>query len=138
MIACENPECAIEWYHFACVGLKADVSCISQQRLHFITPTDTVPFQFHSSPGSLGSALSVESSKFTSESSPNSFVVLMVKFHGDFHFFNIEFINNHCKSCNETTRKITLWLKWRPSPRRPPFSCDQQQTSAPAQQQPEQ
>ena len=26
MIACENPDCAIEWFHFPCVGLKVEVS----------------------------------------------------------------------------------------------------------------
>lgn len=26
MIACENPECSIEWYHFSCVGLTSDQS----------------------------------------------------------------------------------------------------------------
>lgn len=25
MIACENPDCATEWFHFACVGLKTEV-----------------------------------------------------------------------------------------------------------------
>lgn len=25
MVACENPECAIEWFHFECVGLKNEV-----------------------------------------------------------------------------------------------------------------
>lgn len=24
MVACENPDCAIEWYHFSCVGLKVE------------------------------------------------------------------------------------------------------------------
>jgi hypothetical protein len=24
MVACENPECAIEWFHFECVGLKTE------------------------------------------------------------------------------------------------------------------
>lgn len=23
MVACDNPECPIEWFHFACVGLEA-------------------------------------------------------------------------------------------------------------------
>ncbi len=26
MIACENPDCSIEWFHFGCVGLTAEVS----------------------------------------------------------------------------------------------------------------
>lgn len=25
MVACENPDCAIEWFHFECVGLKVEV-----------------------------------------------------------------------------------------------------------------
>ncbi len=24
MVGCDNPECAIEWFHYECVGLKAD------------------------------------------------------------------------------------------------------------------
>ncbi len=24
MIACDNPDCAIEWFHFGCVGLSLD------------------------------------------------------------------------------------------------------------------
>jgi PHD-finger len=24
MIACDNPECAIEWFHFGCVGISVD------------------------------------------------------------------------------------------------------------------
>lgn len=26
MVACENPDCAIEWFHFECVGLKTEVT----------------------------------------------------------------------------------------------------------------
>jgi len=26
MVACENPDCVIEWYHFGCVGLKEEPS----------------------------------------------------------------------------------------------------------------
>lgn len=25
MIACENPDCETEWFHFSCVGLTAEV-----------------------------------------------------------------------------------------------------------------
>jgi hypothetical protein len=25
MIACENPDCEVEWYHFHCVGIKSEV-----------------------------------------------------------------------------------------------------------------
>ena len=27
MIACENPDCETEWFHFACVGLTTEVCC---------------------------------------------------------------------------------------------------------------
>ncbi len=32
MIACDNPSCSVEWYHFECVGLFETVSC---QIIHF-------------------------------------------------------------------------------------------------------
>jgi hypothetical protein len=25
MIACENPDCQVEWFHFHCVGIKSEV-----------------------------------------------------------------------------------------------------------------
>jgi hypothetical protein len=35
MIACENPECSIEWFHFACVGLLKEVCCVLNLALAF-------------------------------------------------------------------------------------------------------
>ena len=39
MVACENPDCLIEWFHFECVGLKTEVNDIdlSVQDEHAIT-----------------------------------------------------------------------------------------------------
>jgi hypothetical protein len=35
MIACENQDCSIEWFHFGCVGLKAEVRSPSCCCCHF-------------------------------------------------------------------------------------------------------
>ena len=65
MIACENPECAIEWFHFACVGLKAEVSVHASQHgqnvaVHFLNAESHQPsFYVLFSPTSLGIAHSV-------------------------------------------------------------------------------
>jgi hypothetical protein len=37
MIACENPDCLVEWFHFGCVGLVSEVSLIIFATLGFIT-----------------------------------------------------------------------------------------------------
>jgi hypothetical protein len=34
MVACENPDCAIEWFHFECVGLKTEVMQFHLPSLH--------------------------------------------------------------------------------------------------------
>ncbi len=30
MVACDNPDCAIEWFHYACVGLAPDAPAPEQ------------------------------------------------------------------------------------------------------------
>lgn len=31
MVACDNPECSVEWFHFECVGLSAAVRALSSR-----------------------------------------------------------------------------------------------------------
>jgi hypothetical protein len=42
MIACENPDCLTEWFHFACMNLTSEVSCC----LHCILGLSNLEFPF--------------------------------------------------------------------------------------------
>lgn len=48
MVACENSECTVEWFHFQCVGLTADPSepwfCVTcRKALGMEVETDDLP-----------------------------------------------------------------------------------------------
>jgi hypothetical protein len=44
MVACDNPRCSVEWYHFGCVGLDSEVhSFFSFNALHCIALLNIFP-----------------------------------------------------------------------------------------------
>ena len=38
MVSCDNAHCLVEWYHFACVGLTAEVSHFQPNRSFLLYP----------------------------------------------------------------------------------------------------
>lgn len=61
MIACENPDCSIEWFHFACVGLKAEVSASNRVKVYCVSAITILTSPMHfCSPMSHGFARNVD------------------------------------------------------------------------------